>query len=57
MAELSVTPPLLFGSLAASYKPSSRKPLGFAPPPHDEFAFLASAPEMRVQAHIFTDGQ
>jgi hypothetical protein len=45
---------VLFGSLAASYKPSSRKPLGFAPPPHDEFAFLASAPEMRVQANIFT---
>jgi hypothetical protein len=40
-AELSVTPPLLFGSLAASQL--ARRPLGFAPPPHGGFAFLASA--------------
>jgi hypothetical protein len=39
--ERLVTPPLLlFGSLAASQL--ARRSLGFAPPPHDGFAFLAA---------------
>jgi hypothetical protein len=49
-----VTPPLLFGNPAASQP--ARRSLGFAPPPHDGFAFLASAPEMRVQAPYLPTG-
>ena len=45
-----MTPPLLFDNPAASQP--ARRSLGFAPPPHEGFAFLASA-RMRVQAHIF----
>ena len=46
-AELSVTPPLLlFGNPAASQP--ARRSLGFAPPPHDEFAFIATQQRQRV---------
>ena len=49
-----MAPPLLFDSLATSQL--GRRPLGLAPLPFDEFAFLASA-QMRMHAHIITNGR
>jgi hypothetical protein len=43
-AELSSScPATLFGDPATSQLALSRRPMGFAPPPYDGFAFLASA--------------
>jgi hypothetical protein len=44
-------PPSLFDSPATSQP--GRRPLGFAPPPHDGYALLASATRMPLPAETF----
>jgi hypothetical protein len=44
------SPGSLFGSPAIS--PTKRRPLGFAPPPHDGFAFLAAPSRRRKSACV-----
>ncbi len=57
-AELSSScPATLFGDPATSYRLAlSRRPMGFAPPPYDGFAFLASAhTRMHLAAATFPE--